>query len=107
MAWRKTRHGGTILGLAPKKQGRKPARRNPLEKRVHQLEGEVARLEKAFATAKTILELQRTVAGLLGLMPAIDSPGSGNPNGSPRPRPPAGCRAPGSLQRREACVRGA
>lgn len=38
---------------------------------------------------------------------ATDSPGSGNPNGSPRPRPPAGCRAPGSRRRREACARGA
>lgn len=38
---------------------------------------------------------------------ATGSPGSGNPNGSPRPRPPAGSRAPGSRRRREACARDA
>ena len=67
VAWRKARRDGTILGLAPKKRGRKPARRNPLQKRVNQLEAEVARLEKELATAKTILEVQGKVAGLLGL----------------------------------------
>ena len=67
VAWRKARRDGTILGLAPKKRGRKPARRNPLQKRVNRLEAEVARLEKELATAKTILEVQGKVAGLLGL----------------------------------------
>ena len=57
-AWCKARHDETILGLAPKKTGRKPTRDNPLEKRVHQLKGEVALLEKELATAKTILEVQ-------------------------------------------------
>ena len=66
-AWRKARRDGTILGLAPKKRGRKPARRNPLQKCVDQLEAEVVRLEREPATAKTILEVQGKVAGLLGL----------------------------------------
>ena len=44
-----------------------PARRNPLRKRVDELEAEVARLEKQLATAETILEVQGKVAGLLGL----------------------------------------
>ena len=66
-AWRKARRDGTILGLTPRKRGRKPARPNPLEKRVHQLEGEVARLERELATARTILEVQGKVSGLLGL----------------------------------------
>ena len=46
---------------------RKPARRNSLQKRVDELEAEVARLEKQLATAETILEVQGKVAGLLGL----------------------------------------
>ena len=62
-AWRKARHDGIILGLAPKKRGRKPARRNPLEKRVRQLEGEVAQLEKELTMAKTILVVQGKLPG--------------------------------------------
>ena len=42
--WRKARHDGTILGPTPRKRGRKPARRNPLEQCVHQLEAEAARI---------------------------------------------------------------
>ena len=39
----------------------------PQEKRVHQTEAKVARLEKELAMAKTILEVQGKIAGLLGL----------------------------------------
>ena len=57
----------TILGLAPKMRDRKPARPNPLHVGVDQPEAEVGRLEKELATAKSILEIQRRVVGLLGL----------------------------------------
>ncbi len=66
-AWRKARHKGSLRDLAPRKRGRKPARRNSLQKRVDELEAEVARLEKQLATAETILEVQGKVVGLLGL----------------------------------------
>ena len=62
---------GTARGLSEgpdaEAAGRKPARRNSLQKRVDELEAEVARLEKQLATAETILEVQGKVAGLLGL----------------------------------------
>ena len=67
VVWRKARRDGTLLGLAPKKRGRKPGARNPLQNRVDALEAEVARLRKQLATAETILEVQGKVAGLLGL----------------------------------------
>ena len=66
-AWRKAMREGPLKGLTPKRQGRKPTRRNPLQKRVDELEAQVARLEKQLATAQTILEVQGKVAGLLGL----------------------------------------
>lgn len=67
VAWRKARHDGTLRGLAPRKRGRKPVSRNPLQRRVDALEAEVVRLRKKLATAETILEVQGKVAGLLGL----------------------------------------
>ena len=65
--WRKARHDGTLRGLTPRKRGRRPVPRNPLQKRVDVLEAEVVRLRKKLATAETILEVQGKVAGLLGL----------------------------------------
>jgi len=50
--------------LAAKKRGAKRAESNPLSPKVRQLE--VARLEKEFATARTILDVQGKVVGLLG-----------------------------------------
>ena len=66
-AWRKARREGSLKGLTPKRRGRKPTRRNPLQKRVDELEAEVVWLHKQLATAETILEAQGKVAGLLGL----------------------------------------
>ena len=66
-AWRKAGREGSLKGLTPKRRGRKPTRRNPLQKRVDELEAEVVRLHKQLATAETILEVQGKVAGLLGL----------------------------------------
>ncbi|MDE0082100.1 MAG: hypothetical protein OXT72_05575 [Gammaproteobacteria bacterium] len=43
--------------MAPNRRGRNRARRNPLEKRVCQLEAEVTRLKQELATPKTILEV--------------------------------------------------
>lgn len=64
-AWRKARREGA-LGALGKKRGRKPSERNPLEKRVEQLEKENARLRGKLKKAETILEVQGKVAGLLG-----------------------------------------
>ena len=59
--WRRARHEGSLQGLTSKR-GRKPAERNPLSAKVHELEAKVARLEKE----DTILDVQGKVAGLLG-----------------------------------------
>ena len=58
--------GAVNLTKAGRKRGRKPAERNPLSAKVHELEAKVARLEKELHTAHTILDVQGKVAGLLG-----------------------------------------
>ncbi len=65
-AWRKARRDGALRGLSSKKRGVKAKVHNPLEPRVHELEAEVARLEKELHQAHTILDVQGKVAGLLG-----------------------------------------
>ena len=65
-SWRKARREGSLRGLAPKKRGAKPAARNPLDAKVRELEAKVVRLEKELGTARTILDVQGKVAGLLG-----------------------------------------
>ena len=42
--WRRARREGSLQGLTPSKRGRKPAERNPLSAKVHELEAKVARL---------------------------------------------------------------
>ena len=64
--WRKARREGSLRGLAPKKRGAKPAACNPLDAKVRKLEAKVVRLEKELHTARTILDVQGKVAGLLG-----------------------------------------
>ncbi len=64
--WRKTYQDGGAGALAPKKRGRKAEGRNPLEKRVRQLESELARTQEKLRKANLILDMQGKVAGLLG-----------------------------------------
>ena len=65
-AWRKARRDGALKGLSPKKRGAKAKPRNPLEPKVAELEAQVAKLEKELHQARTILDVQEKVAGLLG-----------------------------------------
>ena len=65
--WRKARRDGALSGLAPKKRGAKPIKRNPLQPKVRALETEVARLQEELRKAQIILEVQGKVAGLLGI----------------------------------------
>ena len=65
--WRKARRDGSLAALAPKKRGAKPQARNPLEPKVRELEAKVARLERELEQARTIVDVQEKVAGLLGL----------------------------------------
>ena len=45
--WRRARREGSLQGLTPSKRGRKPAERNPLSAKVHELEAKVARRRRS------------------------------------------------------------
>lgn len=64
--WRRARAAGELDGLAPKKRGRKPAERHPLEQEVAELKRALAKAESRAKRAEALVELQKKVAELLG-----------------------------------------
>lgn len=65
--WRAQRARGELQGLAPKKRGPKPAAKNPLEKRVRELERETAKLRKRAERAEALVEVQKKLSELWGV----------------------------------------
>jgi len=72
-AWRRQRDEGTLEGLAPRKRGRKAKPKNPLSKKVAELERENARLKQRLMQAETIIDVQKKVSQILGI-PLDDAP---------------------------------
>ena len=64
-AWRKERDEGALVALG-KKRGRKSTR-NPLSDEVAQLRRENAKLKARVTQAEVIIDVQKKVAGLLGI----------------------------------------
>lgn len=71
--WRQQRDQGTLQGLAPRKRGRKPQPKNPLAKKVAELERENKRLERRLKQAEIIIDVQKKVSQILGV-PLSDEP---------------------------------
>lgn len=65
--WRRQREEGTIQGLTPRKRGRKTQPKNPLSKKVAELERENARLKQRLKQAETIIDVQKKVSQILGI----------------------------------------
>ena len=65
--WRRQRREGSIQGLTPRKRGRKAQPRNPLTKRVTELERENEILHKRLQQAELIIEVQKKVSQILGV----------------------------------------
>ena len=65
--WCKQRDQGALVGLGPRKRGRKAAMANPLARRMAQLEAENRRLKRGLDRAHTILEIQKKASQLLGI----------------------------------------
>jgi len=63
-AWRRQRDTGALAGLEPKKRGPKSKAVDP---RVKRLEREVSRLKRKLEQAETIIDIQKKVAGILGI----------------------------------------
>jgi len=65
--WRGQRERGELEGLSPKKRGRKAKPKNPLARRVAELEREKTKLERRLKQAETIIEFQKKVSEVLGI----------------------------------------
>jgi transposase-like protein len=63
-AWRRQRDAGALEGLRSKKRGPKSKAVDP---RVKRLEREVSRLKRKLEQAETIIDIQKKVAGMLGI----------------------------------------
>jgi len=63
-AWRRQRDEGALEGLRSKKRGPKAKAVDP---RVKRLERENARLKRKLEQAETIIDIQKKVAGMLGI----------------------------------------
>lgn len=64
--WRSARDRGELVGRGSRKRGPKATPKNPLEKRVRELERENARLLRRAKRAEGLVEVQKKVAELLG-----------------------------------------
>ena len=64
--WRRARTRGELTALAPRKRGRKARPVEPRDRRIADLEREVARLTARAERAETLVDLQKKLAGLLG-----------------------------------------
>ena len=65
--WRQQREEGALEGLKPKKRGRKARPRNPLTRRVAELERDNERLRRKLEQAETIIEVQKKLSRILGM----------------------------------------
>ena len=65
--WRAQRERGELEGLAPRKRGPKPKAKNPLDKRVRELERECGKLRKRAERAEALVEVQKKLSELWGV----------------------------------------
>src|SRR5262245_5064911 len=62
--WRRQREAGALSGMRSKKRGPKGCEEDP---RLKQQAREIARLQRKLKQAETIIEIQKKVAGILGI----------------------------------------
>ena len=70
--WRRQRDDNILLGLKPKKRGRKVVKTNPLQKEVDGLHRENKHLTKQLRQAELIIDVQKKVSEVMGI--AMESP---------------------------------
>ena len=75
--WRRQRDEGTLVGLTPKRRGRKANPDAPLIAENERLKRETQRLAAKLRQAETIIEVQKKLSEILGIpLPPPDSNGS-------------------------------
>jgi transposase len=70
--WRRQREKGLLKAMTPKKRGRKQKEKNPLAKKVTQLEKENLRLQQKLKKAELIIEAQKKMSEILGIAQNLD-----------------------------------
>jgi transposase len=65
--WRRQRDEGALVGLAPKRRGRKAKPKNPLADEVARLERENRRLQEKLRQAELIIDVQKKVSEMLNI----------------------------------------
>ncbi len=64
--WRRARARGELAALTPKVRGRKPRPVDPRDRKIAELERQVARLTARAERAEALVELQKKLATMLG-----------------------------------------
>ena len=64
--WRRARRSGEMDGLAPKKRGRKPAPVDARDKKIRELERQLAAMTGRAQRAEVLVDAQKNLAALLG-----------------------------------------
>jgi transposase len=64
--WRRQRDRGEIAGLTPRKRGRKPVERNPLQGELESVHRELERTQHRLKQAELIISVQKKVCQMLG-----------------------------------------
>lgn len=67
--WRKQRDEGALEALGRKKRGRKPKRKDPMALEIQRLRRENQLLTERLRQAETIIEVQKKVSEMLGILP--------------------------------------
>jgi transposase-like protein len=65
--WRRQREAGALVGLTPKRRGRKAKPKNPLAEENQRLHRENRRLAEKLRQAETIIDVQKKVSEILGI----------------------------------------
>ena len=72
--WKNARARGELEALSPRKRGRKPFVVDPKDQRIAKLEGQLKKAEARAERAEALVELQKTIAALLGQPIKDDEP---------------------------------
>jgi transposase len=64
--WRRARGRGELAGLTPKKRGRKPTPVDPRDRKLAELERQLAQMTGRAERAEALVEAQKNLAALLG-----------------------------------------
>jgi transposase len=64
--WRRARRRGELAALAPKKRGRKPTPVDPRDRKIAELQRQLAQMTGRAERAEALVEAQKNLAALLG-----------------------------------------